>query len=77
MLRVFYTFAFDPRRVARSAAVSAEIQDAGGTPALRGGDKTGRGDFYTRMIPLADRLYDEHFAEIAAERTGGKEDDGG
>jgi hypothetical protein len=29
------------------------------------------------MIPLADRLYDEHLAEIAAERTTGEEKDGG
>ena len=34
---------------------------------LIGGDKTGRDDFYVRLIPLADRLYDEHLAEVAAE----------
>jgi hypothetical protein len=55
-------YAFDPRRVAIL---------------LIGGDKTGQDDFYTRMIPLADRLYDEHLAEIAAVRTTGEENDGG
>ena len=34
---------------------------------LIGGDKTGRDDFYVRLIPLVDRLYDEHLAEAAAE----------
>jgi len=52
-------YAFDPRR----AAIL-----------LIGGDKTGRDDFYATMIPLADRLYDEHLAEIAADMEG--EDDG-
>jgi hypothetical protein len=37
--------------------------------------KTGQDDFYTRLLLLADRLYDEHLAEIAAEMRG-KEDDG-
>jgi hypothetical protein len=69
-LRVFY--AFDPRWVAILPIVG--LQPTGLT---RGGDKTGRDDFYTQMIPLADRLYDEHLAEIAADRTGGTEDDGG
>jgi hypothetical protein len=41
---------------------------------LVGGDKTGREDFYVTMIPLADRLYDEHLAEIAADMEG--KDDG-
>lgn len=45
-------YAFDPRR----AAIL-----------LIGGDTTGQDDFYTRLIPLADRLYDEHLAELAAE----------
>lgn len=45
-------YAFDPHR----AAIL-----------LIGGDKTGRDDFYVRLIPLADRLYDEHLAEVAAE----------
>jgi len=43
---------------------------------LIGGDKTGQDDFYTRLIPLADRLYDEHLAEIAVEEAR-KQDDGG
>jgi len=38
-------FAFDPRRTAII---------------LIGGDKTGDDRFYERMIPLADRVYDEH-----------------
>ena len=38
-------FAFDPRRTAIL---------------LIGGDKTGDDRFYERMIPLADRVYDEH-----------------
>ncbi len=42
-------FAFDPRR----AAIL-----------LIGGDKTGDNRFYDRMVPLADRLYDEHLREI-------------
>lgn len=43
-------FAFDPRR----AAIL-----------LIGGDKAGRWqEFYDRMIPLADDLFDEHLAEI-------------
>src|SRR5882757_9167534 len=40
-------YAFDPRRMAIL---------------LIGGDKTGDKRFYDRMIPLADRLYDEHLA---------------
>ncbi len=54
-------YAFDPRR----AAIL-----------LIGGDKTGQDGFYTRLIPLADRLYDEHLAEIAAEEAR-KQNDGG
>jgi len=54
-------YAFDPHR----AAIL-----------LIGGDKTGQDDFYTRLIPLADRLYDEHLAEITTEKTR-KQDDGG
>jgi hypothetical protein len=42
-------FAFDPRRRAIL---------------LIGGDKTGDDRFYDRMIPLADRLYDEHLREL-------------
>src|SRR5438876_6893475 len=45
-------FAFDPRR-------SAIL--------LIGGDKTGDNRFYQRMIPLADRLYDEHLATLQNE----------
>ena len=47
-------FAFDPRRTAIL---------------LLGGDKTNRWrQWYQRMIPIADRLYDEHLEEL---RTGG------
>jgi hypothetical protein len=42
-------FAFDPRR-------SAIL--------LIGGDKTGDDRFYERMIPLADRLFDEHLEAL-------------
>ena len=45
-------YAFDPRR----AAIL-----------LIGGDKTGDRRFYKRMIPIADRLYDEHIAELRKE----------
>ena len=45
-------FAFDPRRCA---------------VLLIGGDKTGDNRFYERMIPEADRLYDEHLAELEKE----------
>jgi hypothetical protein len=45
-------FAFDPRR-------SAIL--------LIGGDKTGDNRFYERMIPLADRLYDQHLDELRSE----------
>lgn len=45
-------YAFDPRR---------------NSILLLGGDKTGDGRFYERMIPEADRLYDEHLKEIAGE----------
>jgi hypothetical protein len=50
-------YAFDPRRMAIL---------------LIGGDKTGDGRFYERMIPLADRLYDEHLAELAKEEDHGR-----
>jgi hypothetical protein len=46
-------FAFDPRRNAIL---------------LIGGDKTGDGRFYERMIPLADRLYEDYLHEL---RKGG------
>ena len=45
-------YAFDPRRTAIL---------------LIGGNKTGDNRFYERMIPLADRLYDEHLDEIKRE----------
>lgn len=45
-------YAFDPRR-------SAIL--------LIGGDKTGDGRFYQRMIPLADQLYDAHLKELKQE----------
>ena len=45
-------YAFDPRRM---------------SILLIGGDKTGDDRFYERMIPEADRLYDEHLEEIAGE----------
>ena len=45
-------FAFDPRRCAIL---------------LIGGDKTGDDRFYERMIPLADRLYDEHLETLKRE----------
>lgn len=34
---------------------------------LIGGKKTGNKRWYMEYIPLADRLYDEHLAELAAE----------
>ena len=46
-------YAFDPRR-------SAIL--------LIGGDKTGDGRFYERMIPIADKLYDVYIDEIRRER---------
>jgi hypothetical protein len=45
-------FAFDPRRRAIL---------------LIGGDKTGDERFYERMIPAADRLYDEHLEQLREE----------
>ncbi len=50
-------YAFDPRRTAIL---------------LIGGDKTGDERFYERMIPLADRLYDEHLAELSKEKNHGR-----
>jgi hypothetical protein len=35
---------------------------------LIGGDKTGNDRFYEEMIPIADKLYDEHLAELARVR---------
>lgn len=45
-------FAFDPRRTAIL---------------LIGGDKTGDARFYERMVPIADRLFDEYLEEIKNE----------
>ena len=45
-------YAFDPRRTAIL---------------LIGGDKTGNDRFYSEMIPVADRLYDEHLNELRKE----------
>lgn len=45
-------FAFDPRRCAIL---------------LIGGDKTGDERFYEKMIPTADRLYDDHLAQLRRE----------
>ena len=44
--------AFDPRRTAIL---------------LIGGDKTGQKRFYREMIPIADRLYDEHLQQLSDE----------
>lgn len=54
-------YAFDPRRTAILSI---------------GGDKTGKDDFYTRLVPSTDRLYDEHLAAIAAEGSDGGHDGG-
>lgn len=45
-------YAFDPRRCAIL---------------LIGGDKTGDDRFYEKMIPRADRLYDEYLVELKKE----------
>ena len=45
-------FALDPRR-------SAIL--------LIGGDKTGDKRFYEKMVPLADRLYDDHLEQLRKE----------
>jgi hypothetical protein len=54
-------YAFDPRRMAML---------------LIGGKKAGVKRFYERFIPIADRLYDEHLAELreesGKERTHGR-----
>lgn len=46
-------YAFDPRRTAIL---------------LIAGDKTGDDRFYERLVPIADRLYDEHLAQLRHER---------
>ena len=45
-------YAFDPRRMAIL---------------LIGGDKTGDTRFYEKLIPLADRLYNEHIETLKKE----------
>ena len=45
-------YAFDPRRCA---------------VLLIGGDKTGDEQFYQRMVPTADRIYDKYLEELRAE----------
>jgi len=45
-------YAFDPRRTAIL---------------LIGGDKTGNDRWYEEFVPLADRLYDEHLAQLKRE----------
>jgi hypothetical protein len=45
-------FAFDPRRTAIL---------------LIGGDKTGDKQFYKRMTPVADKLYDQHLDQLQKE----------
>ncbi len=49
-------YAFDPRRVAIL---------------LIGGDKTGDDNWYSRFLPIADALYDEHLQEIEGEKNDG------
>jgi hypothetical protein len=46
-------YAFDPRRTAIL---------------MIGGRKVGNKRFYERFVPLADRLYDQHLAELRKER---------
>ncbi len=48
-------YAFDPRR----AAIL-----------LLGGNKVGDDDFYDRMIPIADRIYDQHLEQLQREHRG-------
>jgi hypothetical protein len=45
-------YAFDPRRTAIL---------------LLGGDKTGEDRWYKKMVPIADRLYDEYLEELRRE----------
>jgi hypothetical protein len=51
-------YAFDPRRAALL---------------LIGGDKTGNDRWYEVFVPIADRIYDTHIAQL---RVEGKERDG-
>jgi hypothetical protein len=48
-------YAFDPRR----AAIL-----------LIGGNKVGDDQFYERMVPVADRIFDEHLRQLSEEPTG-------
>lgn len=50
-------YAFDPRRMAIL---------------LIGGDKTGNNRWYEENVPMADRLYDEHLAELEREANSRK-----
>lgn len=45
-------YAFDPRRVGML---------------LIGGDKTGDNRFYERLVPIADKLYDDHLTLLRSE----------
>lgn len=45
-------YAFDPRRIAI---------------VLIGGEKTGNKRWYETFLPIADRLYDEHIADLKRE----------
>jgi len=62
-IRIFY--ALDPRRVDPSRhALRARTS---GWVLLIGGNKAGNNRFYAEMIALADRLYDDHLAELERE----------
>jgi hypothetical protein len=37
---------------------------------LLGGNKAGDDDFYDRMIPLADRIYDQHLEQLERVQSG-------
>ena len=50
-------YAFDPRRTA---------------VLLIGGNKAGNDQFYREMIPVADKLYDEHLVEIGQDDKGSR-----
>ena len=39
---------------------------------LIGGNKGGDDQFYDRMIPLADEIYDQHLEELEAEKAAHK-----
>ena len=51
-------YAFDPRRIA---------------VLLFGGNKRGDDDWYERVVPIADRIYDRLLIELENERTENKE----